>query len=206
MEDSLGLPFVQPAQHLGEYLAVLAPLLSSAPVAFHGDRYHVEASVDVEGAAPVPLLVAAMGPLVLQLAGRLTDGTITSWVGPRTLDRHIVPTIRRAAEEAGRTEPRVAVGLPITLTDDADGARTQLAAQTAWYATLPSYRAMLDREGVNGPADVALVGDEAALDAGLARLADAGATDYLAQIVSSGPGSAARTFEYLAGRAGSSNR
>jgi F420-dependent oxidoreductase-like protein len=202
MEDALGLPFDQPAQHLREYLAVLAPLLSGAGVSFRGDRYHVEASVDVEGAAPVPLLVAAMGPLVLKLTGRLTDGTITSWVGPRTLAGHIVPTIRRAAEEAGRPEPRVAVGLPIVLTDDADRARAQLATQTAWYGTLPSYRAMFEREGVNDPAEVALVGDEAALDAGLARLADAGATDYLAQIVSIGPGSADRTLNYLADRTG----
>ena len=160
----------------------------------------MEAAVDIEAATPVPVLVAAMGPLVLRLAGRLTDGTITSWVGPRTLAGHIVPTIGDAAEAAGRPAPRVAVGLPITLTDDPDVARAQLASQTAWYATLPSDRAMFEREGVAGPADVALIGDEAELDAGLARLRDAGATHYLAQIMSSGPGSAARTFEYLADR------
>lgn len=200
MEDALGLAFEHPAEHLREYLAVLAPLLAGAPVAFHGDQYRVEAAVDIEGAAPVPLLVAAMGPLVLRLAGRLTDGTITSWVGPRTLEGHIVPTIQEAAEAAGRSAPRVAVGLPITLTDDADGARTRLATQTAWYSTLPSYRAMFEREGVAGPADVALVGDETALDAGLDQLRDAGATDFLAQIMSDGPGSAARTLEYLAAR------
>ena len=76
---------------------------------------------------------------MLRLAGRLTDGTITSLVGPRTLHSHIVPTIQQAAEAAGRSAPRVAVGLPITLTDDADGAQAQLTAQTAWYSTLPSY-------------------------------------------------------------------
>jgi alkanesulfonate monooxygenase SsuD/methylene tetrahydromethanopterin reductase-like flavin-dependent oxidoreductase (luciferase family) len=143
---------------------------------------------------------------MLELAGRLTNGTITSWVGPRTLDSHIGPSIRRAADAAGRPEPRIAVGLPIVLTDDADGARARLATQTAWYATLPSYRAMFEREGVAEPADVALVGDERALDAGLARLEDAGATDYLAQIVSSGPGSVERTFDYLASRAASAPR
>ena len=198
MQDALGLTFERPATHLGEYLAVLTPLLAGTPVAFHGDQYRVEAAVDIEGAAPVPVLVAAMGPLMLRLAGRLTDGTITSWVGPRTLESHIVPTIRQAAETAGRPAPRVAVGLPITLTDDADSARARLATQTEWYATLPSYRAMLEREGVGGPADVALVGDEAALETGLRQLRDAGATDFLAQIMSSGPGSATRTFEYLA--------
>lgn len=200
MEDSLGLPLEHPAAHLGEYLAVLAPLLAGKPVAFHGDEYRVEAAVDIEGAAPVPLLVAALGPLVLRLAGRLTDGTITSWVGPRTLDEHIVPTIQQAAAAAGRPAPRVAVGLPIMLTNDAEGARARLGARAAWYSTLPSYAAMFEREGVAGPGDVALIGDEAALDAGLGRLRDAGATDFLAQIMADDTASAARTFEYLAGK------
>jgi 5,10-methylenetetrahydromethanopterin reductase len=156
--------------------------------------------VDIEGAAPVPLLVAAMGPLVLRLAGRLTDGTITSWVGPRTLEGHIVPTIQQAAEAAGRPAPRVAVGLPIMLTDDAEGARARLGARAGWYSTLPSYAAMFAREGVAGPADVALIGDEAELDAGLGRLRDAGATDYLAQIMADDSASATRTFDFLADR------
>jgi 5,10-methylenetetrahydromethanopterin reductase len=200
MEDSLGLPFEHPAAHLAEYLAVLAPLLAGQPVAFEGDEYRVDAAVDIEGAAPVPLLVAAMGPLMLRLAGRLTDGTITSWVGPRTLDAHIVPTIHHAAAASGRPEPRIAVGLPIMLTDDADGARARLGSRAAWYSTLPSYAAMFEREGVDGPAGVALIGDEAALDAGLDRLRDAGATDYLAQIMADDTASASRTFDYLTSR------
>src|SRR5215216_5817249 len=166
MEDALGLRIERPAAHLEEYVAVLAPLLAGGPAAFHGERYRVNVAVDIVGAAPVPLLVAAMGPVVLRLAGRLTDGTVTSWVGPRTLDQHIVPTIRGAAQDAGRPAPRVAVGLPVMLTDDAVAARERLAARAAWYTTLPSYRAMFEREGVAGPADVALIGDEAALDAG----------------------------------------
>ena len=111
MQDAFGLEFEHPAEHLREHLAVLAPLLAGAPVAFHGDQYRVEAAVDIEGAAPVPLLVAAMGPLMLRLAGRLTDGTITSLVGPRTLHGHIVPTIQQAAEAAGRSARRVAARL-----------------------------------------------------------------------------------------------
>jgi hypothetical protein len=144
------------------------------------------------------LLVAAMGPLMLRLAGRLTSGTITSLVGPRTLESHIVPTIQSAAAAAGRPAPRVVVGLPITLTGDAHGARGRLAARTAFYATLPSYRAMFEREDVTGPADVALLGDEAALDAGLRRLRDAGASDFLAQIIPDDADSAARTLQWLA--------
>lgn len=198
IEDTLGLKFEQPAAHLREYLAVLAPLLAGTPVAFLGDRYRVQATLDIEEAAPVPLLVAAMGPLMLRLAGQLADGTITSLVGPRTLERHIVPTIQGAASAAGRTARRVVVGLPISLTDDTESARERLAARSGFYASLPSYRAMFEREGVNGPADVALLGNEAALDAGLRRLHDAGASDFVASIISDDAGSANRTVEWLA--------
>jgi len=202
MEDQLGIPYVRTAAHMREYLSVLAPLLRGEPASFRGEQYRVEASVAIAGAAPVPLLVAALGPAMLKLAGSLTDGTITSWVGPRTLAEHIVPAITAAARDAGRPAPRIAAGLPVALTANEAEARGRLAEQAAWYNTLPSYRAMLDREGVAGPADVALVGDEAALDAQLARLEEAGVTDFIAQPVSLEPGMATRTLQYLAARLG----
>ncbi len=148
----------------------------------------------------MPLLVAALGDVMLRLAGTYADGTITSWVGPRTLATHIVPGISAAATKAGRPAPRVAVGLPIALTNDPDSARATLAERAAWYNSLPSYRAMLDIEGVANPADIAMVGDEKALDAQLAGLRDAGATDFLAQLMPVGPGSVERTLDYLASR------
>jgi F420-dependent oxidoreductase-like protein len=198
VEDALGLKYEHPAAHLDEYLAVLAPLLKGAAVAFDGDIYRVEAALDVEGASDVPLLVAAMGPLMLRLAGRLTDGTVTSYVGARTLGSHIVPAIQAAAAAAGRPVARVVVGLPIALTHEVAGTREQLAAHTGFYAAAPSYRAMFEREGVSGPADVALVGNEAALDAHLRRLSDTGASDFLAQIIPFDSASAARTLQWLA--------
>ncbi len=199
MEDALGIPYEHPAKHMHEYLSVLAPLLRGEAAHFQGDTYRVNTPVTI-AAPPVQLLVAALGPAMLKLAGTFADGTITSWVGPKTLKGHVVPTIAAAAAEAGRPTPRIAVGLPIVLTSDADAARAQLAQQAAWYNSLPSYRAMLDREGVTGPADIALVGAEAVLDAAIERLEDAGATDFLAQLISAGPGTTQATMEYLRAR------
>lgn len=199
MEDALGIPYEHPAKHMAEYLAVLAPLLRGEAANFQGETYSVNTPMTVS-APPVQLLVAAMGPAMLKLAGKFADGTITSWVGPKTLAGHIVPTIAAAAAKVGRPTPRIAVGLPIVLTKDVDAARAQLAQQVAWYNSLPSYRAMLDREGVDGPADIALIGDELALDTALARLKEAGATDFLAQLISVGPGSTQATMEYLTAR------
>ncbi len=200
MQGALGIPFDKPAKHTREYLSVLGPLLNGQPVSFHGDVYNVEAMTTVGGSSRVPVLVAALGPAMLRIAGTLADGTITSWVGPKTLASHVIPTITAAANEAGRPAPRIAVGLPIVVTDNEAEAREMVGRATAHYNDLPSYRAMFDREGADGPGDVIIAGNEAEVGAALDRLAQGGATDYLAQFVSIGPGTVQRTFEFLAAR------
>lgn len=197
MDDALGIPYEQPARHMREYLAVLAPLLRGEAASFHGSIYNVETPVTVPGAAPVPLVVAALGPVMLKLAGEFADGTITSWVGTKTLREHIIPSINAAAEAAGRPRPRIVVGLPVAVTDDPDVARAAIAQRAEWYNKLPSYRAMLDIEGAANPAEVALVGNEAALGAQIEELAETGATELAAQITAGEPGGAQRTFEFL---------
>lgn len=199
IEGALGLQFERPLRHMREYLSALLPLLAGRPASFKGEMYRVDARVSVES-PPVPVVLAALGPMMLRLAGELTDGTITSWVGPRTLGEHIAPAIGKAAAEAGRPAPRIVVGLPISVTTDADAARERFSPQVAAYGALPSYRAMFEREGVDDPAEIALFGNEKVLDAALDALRDAGATDFQAQVVSAEPGSATRTLEFLASR------
>jgi alkanesulfonate monooxygenase SsuD/methylene tetrahydromethanopterin reductase-like flavin-dependent oxidoreductase (luciferase family) len=106
----------------------------------------------------------------------VADGTSLWMVGPRTLAEHVVPTITKAADSAGRPRPQVAVGLPVCVTSDVDGAKERAASAFGFYNNLPSYRAMLDREGADAPADVAVVGDEEAVAAQLRRLSELGAT------------------------------
>jgi F420-dependent oxidoreductase-like protein len=181
-----------------EYLEVLTRLLRGEPVEHRGEEYRVKASLSVPGAGSVPLLVAALGPVMLGIAGRHSDGTITWMTGPRTLADHIAPALGKAARDAGRPTPRIVAGLPIALCRDAAAARETIAKSFEIYGLLPSYRAMLDRERVAGPADVALVGDEASLRAQVARLRDAGVTDFDAAVTPVEDGSEARTIEFLA--------
>jgi 5,10-methylenetetrahydromethanopterin reductase len=180
IEGMLGLSFAKPYSHMREYLAVLAPLIRSGNAQFAGEEYRVGANVSVPGAKPCPILVAALAPKMLALTGREADGTITWMTGPRTLREHTVPRISEAAAAAGRPKPRVVVGLPVAVSRETAAARTSAARVFQVYGFLPSYRAMLDREKVEGPADVAIVGDESAVGAALQGLAEAGATDYLA--------------------------
>jgi 5,10-methylenetetrahydromethanopterin reductase len=180
IEQIMGLSFEKPVRHMREYLSILRPLIHERSVAFDGETLSTHVTVDIRGADPCPILIAALGPRMLDLAGELAEGTITWMTGTDTLANHIVPTISAAAERHGRPAPRVAAGIPVCVTDDPDGARQRAAGVFAIYGILPSYRAMLDREGLEGPADLALVGNEDEVQAGIERFAATGLTDFLA--------------------------
>lgn len=200
IEDMLGLSYDRRAKHMREYLSVAGPLLRGEAVDFQGEEYRVKLALAVPGASPVPILVAALGDLMLKIAGELADGTILWMTGPSTIEGHIRPKLEASAKAAGRPGPRIVAGLPIVLTNDPAAAREAISKQLVIYGQLPSYRAMLDKEGAEGPADLAIVGDEKALDAGLDRLRDIGVTDFDAAIVPVEDGADARTIDYLASR------
>jgi 5,10-methylenetetrahydromethanopterin reductase len=185
IESMLGLSFERPAEHLREYLSVLLPLLRSGSVAFAGRRFTVNAPLERPRDDGPGVLVAALGPVMLRLAGTLADGTATWMTGQRTIADHIVPSITAAAETAGRPAPRVVTGLPVCVTADPEAARERASRQFAIYGDLPSYRAMLDREGAEGPGDVAVVGDEDTVGAAIGGLADDGVTDFNAALYGS---------------------
>jgi len=181
IEGMFGYSFDKPARHMREYLTALMPLLQGEQVAFEGETLKAATMAPLEIDAPAPpVLVAAMAPVMLRLAGELADGTVLWMTGPSTVSSHIVPAITKAASDAGRPAPRVAVGLPMCVTADADAAREKANTTFAIYGQLPSYRAMLDREGAAGPGDIALVGDEESVRKAIAGIEDAGATEFAA--------------------------
>ncbi len=186
IEDMYGYSFDAPATHMSEYLSILLPLLDGQPVAFEGKTMRASIGLSVPRTGPVPVMLAAMGPAMLKLAGQCTAGTILWMTGPATVKDYIVPTINAAAEQAGRPAPRIVCILPVCVTDDPDGARGRAAKVFEIYGQLPSYRAMLDREGAQGPADVAIVGTEDQVASQIEALADCGVTDFVAGEYASG--------------------
>ncbi len=203
IEDMLGFSYERPARHMREYLRVLAPLLRGERVDFDGEEFRVHGvQVERPRTGPVPLMVAALGPAMLKVAGELADGTITWMVGPKTMESHIVPRIGEAASAAGRAAPSIVGGFPVVLTGDPDGARERIGKALTIYGQLPSYRAMLDREGVANPEDLAIAGDENALRTELGRLRDIGVTHLNAAVMPVEDGAYERTLEFLADAAG----
>jgi F420-dependent oxidoreductase-like protein len=184
VEGIWGMSYEKPARYMKEYLASLMPLLRGEAVSSTGERVTTTTPlpIGVVGATAPPVLVAALGTVMLKLAGTVADGTVTWMTGTSTVGDHIVPTITAAAEAAGRPAPRIGVSLPVSVTSNPDAAKERINQEMAIYPSLPSYKAMLDKGGAESAADIGFVGDEESVAASVARLADAGATDFMASI------------------------
>jgi 5,10-methylenetetrahydromethanopterin reductase len=180
-EGMWGIPWNKPVRRLNEFLDGLLPLLAGEPADATGETATTRGELKIPGAPRPDVYVAALGPQLLRIAGRRTAGTCTWMTGPKTLAGHVGPSLRQAAADAGRAEGSVHVvaALPVSVTDDVDGARKHAAEQFAMYGVLPSYRAMLDREGYAGPEDAVVIGDEATVRDRLAELGAAGADEYV---------------------------
>jgi F420-dependent oxidoreductase-like protein len=198
-EGWYGIPYRGIVDVCGEELQALAALLSpERKVDLVGGRLTARFTLGM--ATPPPgLMLAALGPRMLDLAGSLCDGTVTWMTGPVALARDIVPRIGAAAARAGRPAPEIVVGLAVCATDDTEDARARIRPALAGAATMPSYRRMVAAEGVADPVDLGLIGDEAALGERLAQLEKAGATELMANVVGT-PEERARTRGFLASR------
>jgi len=197
IENMFGLSYDRPVRHLREYLSVLMPLSRGEPANVDGEMYRVHAAVNAKGSDGFGVVVAALGEQMLRVTAALADGTLTWCTGPVTLAEHTIPTITAAAEEFGRPAPRVIAALPVCVTADVEGATARAAELFAAYGALPSYRAMLDREGVAGPADIAIIGSAGAVQDRIGALAEIGVTDFAAVEFGATPKEAADTREAL---------
>lgn len=197
IENMFGLSYDKPVRHLREYLSVLMPLSRNEPASFDGQMYQVQATVNANGSDGFGVVVAALGEQMLRVTAALADGTLTWCTGPATLAAHTIPTLTRAAAEAGRPAPRVIAALPVCVTEDKEQAAARAAETFSAYGVLPSYRAMLDREGVAGPADIAIIGTTAEVQDRIAALAGIGVTEFAAVEFGATPDESADTRQAL---------
>jgi F420-dependent oxidoreductase-like protein len=184
-QKAFGISAANTVQRLREHLLVQRSIQQNGTVDFHGEELTaidpgvMPVSLALAGGTPFPVYVAAMGPRALRVTGELADGTIPNLAGPRTIEQFIVPTIGQAAADAGRPSPRIIAMVQVAVTDDAGTVRAEAAGRLAFYETVPSYRKVLNREGVAKAADLAVIGDARAVTGQLRTYLDAGATDVL---------------------------
>jgi F420-dependent oxidoreductase-like protein len=187
IENMYGLSYDKPAARTAEYVEVLqACFARTGRVQYAGQHYRVDAMLDVPGGPEVtgvPLLIAALGPKMLELTGRLADGTVTYWADERAIGEHVAPLITASAKAADRPAPRVVVGLPVAVVTDVEAARDRAARLFSAYEAIPTYQRILGRGAASSPVDVAIIGTETQVRERLLRFADAGATDLCASVL-----------------------
>ncbi len=163
-----------PVGHLTQFLEQLMPLCALNE---HGESSAPGLQIPVD--RPLPVVVAALGPKTLAVAGTLSDGVVLWCVGPRTISQVTVPILSEAAALAGRRVPRVVASAPVCVTNDVGTARSVIARRFGQFDALPSYQASLQREGIDSIGELALVGDRREIEAGIDRFREAGVTEFL---------------------------
>jgi len=193
IEGMMGMSFDKPVRHLREYLSILGPLSQTQKVSFAGETLAAHADIAIAGAKPFGIVVAALGEQMLRLTAAMADGTLTWCTGPVTLAKLTVPTIRQEAEKLGRPVPRVIASFPVCVTKDVAGTRERIAKALTIYGQLPSYRAMLDLEGVGSPSEIAICGTASEVVDRISALQEIGVSDFTAVEFGANPDEVAAT-------------
>jgi F420-dependent oxidoreductase-like protein len=206
VEDMLGLSYEKPAQQVRDYLDVLgAALAGPGRVDVENDGWRVHNDIDITD-HPTPVLLAALAPVMLRIAGERANGTILWMADERAISDHVVPRITKAAADAGRPAPRVVAGIPVVLcrNEEVDGARV-LANEVLGHADYsPNYQRLLEHGDATDVGDMLAGGDEKAVVERINRFRDAGVTDLSIRVLPLGTNreekltSWARTQEFLA--------
>ncbi len=211
IDEMLGLSYERPAAVMRSYLDVLdAALRGPGPVDVENDLFRVHNPLAITDLAPTPVLIAALGPVMLRLAGERTDGTLLWMADERAIGSHVAPIITRAAQAAGRPAPRIVAGIPVCvcLDDETDAAVTRTNRILAEAEVSPNYQRLLDLGDARTVGDILAAGSESTIEKRLDAFADAGVTDISARVVAIGENreeliaSARRTRDFLASLAG----
>jgi F420-dependent oxidoreductase-like protein len=195
VEDMLGLRYERPARLVRDYLEVLnAAFVGPGSVDVENDSYRVHNPIDVTDIAPTPILLAALAPVMLRIAGEHASGTILWMADERAIGDHIVPRITKAAEEAGRPRPRVVAGVPVVVCskDEVDEARARANRVLGHAEYSPNYERLLEHGDARDVGDLLAAGDESTVAERFRSFRDAGVTDLSVRILPVGPGRDAR--------------
>jgi F420-dependent oxidoreductase-like protein len=193
--DMLGLPYVRPAHLVRNYVEVLNTAFAGPGlVDVVNDDFRVRNELAVTDVGPTPILVAALAPVMLGIAGELASGTILWMADERAIGEHVVPRVTAAATKAGRPAPRVVAGVPVALcaNDEVDAARGWANRALGHSEYSPNYQRLLEHGDATDVGDLLAAGDEAAVRDRLCSFRDAGVTDLAVRVLPLGSDRSAR--------------
>ncbi len=185
VEDMLGLSYERPAHQVRTYLEVLhAALGGPGLVDVQNDTWRVHNELDITDLR-TPVLLAALAPVMLRIAGEMASGTILWMADERAIGEHVVPRITKAAADVGRPEPRVVAGIPVVLcrNDEVDEARARANAVLGHAEYSPNYQRLLEHGDATDVGDTLAGGDEQAIISRIERFRDAGVTDLSVRVL-----------------------
>lgn len=186
IDEMLGLPYKRPVVTMGAYLDVLDQAFGGpGTVDVDNELFRVHSPLDVTDVAPTPVLIAALGPLMLRLAGERTDGTILWMADERAIASHVIPHLTGAASAAGRPAPRVVAGIPVCLCSEreVDAATARANRILAEAEVSPNYQHLLDHGDARNVGDILAAGSESTIEKRLRGFADAGVTDVSVRVL-----------------------
>lgn len=194
--DQLGLPYDKPARLVCDYLDVLnAAFAGPGAVAVDNESFSVHSPIDVTDSYEMPVLIAALGPTMLRIAGERTSGTILWMADERAIGDYVVPRLTESAKSAGRSEIRVIAGVPVALCskDEVNDARAYASEVLGHADFSPNYVRLLEHGDAEDVGDTMAAGDESAVLARLLRYRDAGVTDLAVRVVPLGDDTSQRS-------------
>ena len=206
VEDMLGLPYDKPLSLMRDYLDVLdASFAGPARATVSNSSFTVNQPFDITD-RPVPVLLAALAPRMLKLAGERSTGTILWLADAKSIADYILPTVGKAAADAGRPAPRIVATVPVTLCaeSEVEGARAFATERLGHAEFSPNYQRLLQHGEVNDIDELLMAGSEQDILDRIRGFRDAGATDLAARVLPYGTDRAARiasrerTTAYLA--------
>lgn len=186
IRDMLGLPYDKPAAYTRDYLQVLnAAIAGPGPVDVENDHFTVHSPTALGAHTKMPVLVAALGPVMLQIAGEHADGTSLWMADEKAIAEHIAPKINKAAADAGKPQPRIVAGIPVTLcaNSEIEAAKERANRILAEAETSPNYQRLLDRGSARNVGDLCAAGDEESILKRFKQFADAGVTDLSVRLL-----------------------
>jgi F420-dependent oxidoreductase-like protein len=172
VETMWGMHLVKPVQAMREYIGIVRTSLQEGGSSFDGDQFTAHWSYSAPRRTELPIMMSALNPLMLELAGEVADGVVLWMCSPSYIRDVVIPRVSVGRSRAGKTMSgfEVVAAVPACLTSDRAGAQEIFRQTVARYASLPYYRSMMDASGFKTELEDGRIG-EAMLDS-LAGLGD----------------------------------
>jgi F420-dependent oxidoreductase-like protein len=149
VESMWGLKLEHPVVAMREYATIVRSILRDGSASFDGTQFSAHVSYSAPRRADLPLMISALSPLMLELAGEIADGVVLWMCTPSYIRDHVIPHVTAGRAKAGRKLEgfEVIAAIPACVTNDRPAGLAAFRQTVERYSNLPFYRRALDASG-----------------------------------------------------------